>query len=110
MITAILGVLLSMGQASGRDDQAGSTLFAVGGIRFLVSLIYVRLGKGMRSGERMAVFGFCALGAVMSLFVAGLAFGMAASPLWIRLIPVLVVGLLYLAPIVSAFRHWSAFH
>ena len=78
-----------------------------GGVVILLMVVVFRIGMGMRSGERQAVYGFCLLALIE---VAFRLFSFAAKHntqhLWYL---TFALGLFYVPPVVSAFRHWAAF-
>jgi hypothetical protein len=77
------------------------------GVAILLMLVVFRIGKGMRSGERQALYGFCLL-ALIDLAFRMLSFSAKPSThhLWYLLF---ALGLFYIPPVVSASRHWAAF-
>jgi hypothetical protein len=70
-----------------------------------INLIFFRLGRGLRLGERQAVYGLCGLGG-LALLVSG-AFLAFQPPVGLFLF--LVVVMFYMPPVVIAFSHWTAF-
>ena len=86
----------------------GGTLeLILGGVVILFMAVVFRIGMGLRSGERQAVYGFCLLALLDMVFRL---FSFAAKHdtqhLWYL---VFALGLFYIPPVVSAFRHWAAF-
>jgi hypothetical protein len=108
-IASAVGTLILLIRPANASGQAELMPLLEGGFRVVVSLVYYRLGKGMRSGERLAVLVFCAMGVVAVIAVL-LYVVLLDVPMEMRLIFPLVIGLIYLPPMVSAFRHWAAFH
>jgi len=76
-------------------------------IQLVIGLVFMRLGSGLRRGERQAVYGLCLLGslAILAAVIIAIAGGLLLGALCI----LALIGI-YLPPIVSAFRHWHAFH
>ena len=82
-------------------------------IGILVSWAFYRLGSGLRDSERFAVYGVCAM--AVFPFIA-LAVGTAIFGPFTRLnLLAMIIGsvagvaVVYIPPIVSAFRHWDRF-
>ena len=77
-----------------------------GGLRMTLHLLFYWIGRGMRSGSRGAVRIFLALGIVGFGAIVVLAFvgdlRQAAGLFFLQV-------LLYVPPLVSAFRHWNSF-
>ena len=69
-------------------------------------IVIFRLGKGLRAGERQAVYGWSILGGLFLL--VGIGFLLTGDPG--RGIAILfTVAIFHVPPIVSAFRHWTSF-
>jgi hypothetical protein len=71
-----------------------------------ISLVIFRLGEGLRAGQRQAVYGLCILGGIALLLAIG---NFLAGQVGVAVFFLAVVGVLYVPPIISAHRHWSAF-
>jgi len=93
-------------------------LFLRGGLGFAINVAFYVLGKRLRAGSRVAVIILCVLAGLAALGL-GLVLLVATSvpdpvvramALLLGLIGLGVVGVLYVPPIVSAFRHWDQFH
>jgi hypothetical protein len=108
-IATVAGTLILLVRPARPSGSLDLTPLLEGGIRLAISLIYLRLGRGMRSGERLSVLAFCALSGVALLCVL-LFLWLTDLSMEVRLLVLLVAGLLYIPPVVSAFRHWRAFH
>jgi len=98
-----LGALLTVVSLA----QSGSPLVLLSGAGGIaINIVFFRLGKGLRAGERQAVYGLCLLGGLAVLFGIG---WMVMGAVVGGLVVLLAVGVIYLPPIVSAFGHWTAF-
>lgn len=72
-----------------------------------ICFVGFRCGKGLRAGERQAVYGLCIFGGLNLLVAIGqLGTGKGVGQ---GLFTLTVVGVLFVPPIISAFSHWSAF-
>ena len=87
----------------------GDNSIAVLTVNTVLAFLFFRLGKGLRKGERQAVYGLCILGGLAILGSIALVVFVGANALQGVLIILLVVGVVYVPPVVSAFRHWGAF-
>lgn len=95
-------ILTVAGLVQSRDPLV--LLSGAGGIA--INIVFFRLGKGLRAGERQAVYGLCILGGFAVLCGIGL---MVMGAVAGGLVVLLAVGVIYIPPIVSAFGHWTAF-
>jgi hypothetical protein len=78
-----------------------------GGVAILLMVVVFRIGKGMRLGERQAVYGFCLLALIEVAFrLLSFALKPNTQHLWYL---TFALALFYIPPVVSAFRHWAAF-
>ena len=104
MVLSVLGiVVLVLYIVPGGDALA----LIIGGVVILLMAVVFRIGMGLRSGERQAVYGFCLLALLDVVFRL---FSFAAKHdmqhLWFL---AFALALFYIPPVVSAFRHWAAF-
>lgn len=101
MAAGAISALLSVSQS------ASMYVLVAGGIGIVINFVFFRLGMGLHSGERQAVYGLCVLGTLGLLAaIAVLASGATSAGLLL----LTIVAVLYIPPLVSAFRHWSAFN
>jgi hypothetical protein len=134
----VIAVLLAFAQAWSirRSLLEISSVLAVGflivllGALLLLNFQIFRLGTGLRTGERQAVYGLCvAFGLTLLCCLASFAsedlsqmvallpvpafpFGQAsfvANQPTRGVFSLFLVGIMYIPPIVSAFNHWKAF-
>ncbi len=103
---AVLSTLIWVSRLEQQESPvAFSFVLGYGAICIGISFSFFRLGKGLRLGERQAVYSLCGLGGLVLL--ASAAFLVRIPP--VGLVLLLIVATLYVPPVVSAFRHWSAF-
>ena len=111
MVMSVIGMGLGVLQIPlGIAALASSALLflplVVGAGLIAVNFIFLRLGKGLLAGERQAVYGLCVLGGLAALSgMVAIAAGAKASGLG----TIFWVGVFYVPPIVSAYRHWTIF-
>jgi DNA-directed RNA polymerase subunit RPC12/RpoP len=106
MALGVLGIIMFVLFVVSRPG-AGALGLLLGGVGILLMAVVFRVGMGMRSGERQAIYGFCLLALIEGVFRL---FSFAAKHntqhLWYL---VFALGLFFAPPLVSAFRHWAAF-
>lgn len=73
-------------------------------IYFFAVFVMYRLGKGLKAGERSAVYGMCFL-SVLAVIIGII----RSNPLEMFLI-ILSVIIFFVPPIISAFKHWESFN
>jgi hypothetical protein len=104
MVLSVLGIVVLVLYIAPGGDALG---LIIGGVVILLMAVVFRIGMGLRSGERQAVYGFCLLALLDVVFRL---FSFAAKHdmqhLWFL---AFALGLFYIPPVVSAFRHWAAF-
>ena len=86
---------------------AGALGLLFGAVVVFLMVVVFRIGMGMRSGERQAIYGFCLL-ALLEVVFRLFSFAAKHNPkhLWYL---TFALGLFYTPPLISAFRHWRAF-
>jgi hypothetical protein len=84
--------------------QGGIFVLGIAAIYFFVVIVMFRLGKGLKAGERSAVYGICILSG-LAVIIGIIRF----NPLEMFLI-ILSVMIFFAPPIISAFKHWEAFN
>jgi hypothetical protein len=104
MVLSVLGIVVLVLYIVPGGDALG---LIIGGVVILLMAVVFRIGMGLRSGERQAVYGFCLLALLDMVFRL---FSFAAKHdmqhLWFL---AFALALFYIPPVVSAFRHWAAF-
>jgi len=108
MIFGVLGVVLIVLYMALRSP-GGPLGVVIGGVVIIYMVVVVRIGKGMRSGERQAIYGLCVLGLIevgFRLFSFAAASRGGTHHLWFLAFS---LGVFYFPPLVSAFRNWAAF-
>lgn len=114
MVLQIIGIVLySIGTiialvhtvSSNQPYLRGGILIA-GAWIIVIQIILFRLGKGLRAGERQAVYGLSILGGLALLIGIGCLIAGYQIEGFAFLFTVVI---LYVPPIVSAFRHWTLF-
>ena len=104
MVLSVLGIVVLVLYIVPGGDALG---LIIGGVVILLMAVVFRIGMGLRSGERQAVYGFCLLALLDVVFRL---FSFVAKHdmqhLWFL---AFALGLFYIPPVVSAFRHWAAF-
>ena len=99
VLTALQALLLFVASKS-------PLLLVLGALGIAINFVWFRLGKGLRTGERQAVYGLCIFGGLAVLAgVCFLVMGQAAR----GLITLVGVAALNAPPIASAVTHWTAF-
>ncbi|MBN1766387.1 MAG: hypothetical protein JW860_14105 [Sedimentisphaerales bacterium] len=99
MVTAVVLALLNLA----RGD--GNALFEEA-LYFAIALVFYRLGKALRGGEKSAVYGICILSVLVSAFSSYLLISGSVKE---GLLFLCIVAVFYVPPTISAFRHWDAF-
>jgi len=85
----------------------GPFVLVVGAIGIGVCVVFFRLGSGLRTGQRQAVYGICLLGALSAM---GMLYCWSSGQAGDRVVAGLITFVVWhVPPIVSAFRHWKAF-
>lgn len=106
MILGILGVVV-MALFFVLRPPIGAWGVAIVGVFLLLMFVVVRIGGGLRRGQRQAVYGFCLLALIEVAFRVYL-FAATGATLHLCFLA-MALGVFYLPPLVSAFRHWAAF-
>ncbi|MCX6924361.1 MAG: hypothetical protein NT154_14275 [Verrucomicrobia bacterium] len=106
MAIGVLGIVI-FGLYIALRPGGGALGLLLYGVVILLMVVVYRVGSGMRSGEHQGVYGFCLLALIDLAFrVLSFANTGATQHLWTL---ALTLVLFYLAPLVSAFRHWPSF-
>ncbi len=116
-LVRVYGLLIMILNAIGMALGALQTVIALGktsnGIVLVfgalgvgINYVLFRLGKGLRAGERQAVYGLCVLGAIVLLVGLGC---LVSGEAVLGLVMLILLGIFYVPPVVSAFNHWTAF-
>jgi multisubunit Na+/H+ antiporter MnhB subunit len=107
MVISVLGVILMLLLMGGLLPAGGGLGMVIFSVVILYLIVVFRIGKGMRAGERQAIYGFC-LVCLIDVAFRVFRFGDTHNTkyLWYLAIS---LGLFYVPPLVSAFRHWLAF-
>jgi hypothetical protein len=107
IIMVVNAIGMGLAVIAGLLNLAQGGVFALigGALQFLIALVLYRLGKGLKEGERSAVYGICILG---GLAVLG-GFGLMSASVVSGVLLLGFVAVFYVPPIISAFGHWDAF-
>lgn len=107
LVSALFVTLLRIAALGTEEGSLASVLRGLLGLA--VSLVFARLGRGLSNGERLAVLAWCILGGLPALSaLLATIFAIIRGEVLFLLLPI-AVCVIYVPPIVSAFRHWSAF-
>ena len=106
MALSVLGIMLFVLLVVSGPGAGGLGL-VFGAVAIFLMVVVFRIGMGMRSGERQAIYGFCLL-ALIEVAFRLFSFAAKHNPkhLWYL---TFALGLFYTPPLISAFRHWRAF-
>jgi hypothetical protein len=97
----IIGLGAALSLLAGRP--AG---LVVAGLQLAMGFLIVRLALGLAKGERLAVCGLC----VMFAMIVVLVLVFVSEPVLVKLLVLAFPAVLYLPPLVAAFRRWDCFH
>ena len=107
MSISVLGVIVMVLLLAGLLPAGGGLGLVIFGAVILYFIVVFRIGKGMRAGERQAIYGFCLVCLIDSaLRVFRFSNTHDTKYLWYL---AFALGLFYVPPLVSAFRHWASF-
>ena len=113
VIINTLGLILSFASAVLMFPNCGYISLLVGGIEMAVAFIFIRLGLGLRAGQRAAIYGisiFAAIAFIGTVTMGDLRLVGPSVVIPLRPVAIGLVLLLYGPPIFVAFRNSKRFH